>query len=183
MAAVNGARLTVTAGLCSVGAAAIHAAVALPHFDASAILGLLFVVAALGQALWAALFLARPSTRLLAGGVAGNLAILTGWIASRTVGLPFGPHAWAPEPVEALDMIASTLELTVVAACLTLARIGLYRPPTRARLFATVSAAAVAALAAAAVLAAPSGAGSHHAPAEPAHTHSHDPADTHSHDH
>jgi len=43
------AELTVTAGLCSVGAAAIHATVAAPHFEVSAFLG-------------GAAFLAAPSS-------------------------------------------------------------------------------------------------------------------------
>jgi hypothetical protein len=167
------ARLTVVAATASLGAAAIHAVVTPSHLEVSALLGALFLLAAVGQAVWPALALARPSGRVLALGAAGNGLVLAGWAASRTVGLPFGHDAWVAEPVEALDATAAALEATVVAACLLLARIGSRRAPERVRLFAAFSVAAVVGLVAAAVLAAPSGSGSHHAPAEPAHQHVH----------
>ena len=167
------AELTVTAALCSVGAAAIHAAVAAPHFEVSALLGVLFVVAALGQALWAARFLVRPSARLVVAGLAGNLAILAGWVLSRTSGLPVGPDAWHPEPVAALDAAASALELVVVWACLVLARRGAYRAPQGVTRFAVVVATALAGVIGAAFFAPPSE-GHHHPPASPAeHQHEH----------
>lgn len=165
-------RLTVAAAAASLGAAAIHALATPSHLEGSAALGALFLLAALGQAVWPALVLARPSARVALLGAAGHGLVLVAWAASRTVGLPFGPHAWAPEPVEALDAAAAALEVTVVAACLVLADRGSLEPPARVGRVAAVSAAAVAALVAAAVLATPS-AGSHHAPAGPEHRHSH----------
>lgn len=35
------------------------------------------------------------------------------WVASRTVGLPIGPSTWTPEPVGAIDTIASGDELAL----------------------------------------------------------------------
>ena len=149
-------KLLVAAAMSSLGAAVIHAAVAPSHLEALPPLGLLFIAAALGQAVWPALALTRPSARLIGLGLAGNLAILGGWAMSRTIGLPSGHRSWTPEPVTALDASATALELTVVAACLVLASSGAYRPPKRARLFAAISVLAVAALVVAAFVAGPS---------------------------
>jgi hypothetical protein len=44
-----------------------------------------------------------------------NGSIVVAWIASRTVGSPFGPHAWLAEPVGSLDIAATMLELLIVA--------------------------------------------------------------------
>jgi hypothetical protein len=61
--------LSIAAALLSAGAAAIHASVAVPHFDESALYGLLFVATVLFQAGWAAVVLAAPPVRLLGAGV------------------------------------------------------------------------------------------------------------------
>ena len=168
------AELTVAAALCSVGAAAIHAAVTAPHLEASVPTGALFLLAALGQAVWAALVLVRPSGRLLLAGVAGNLAILAGWGLSRTAGLPIGPDAWIPERVTALDATASALELVVVAVCLVLARERTYRPPQGVRGFAAICAAAIAGTIGAAFIATPSSADEDPPPGRPtAQSHAH----------
>ena len=44
------------------------------------------------------------------------------WAVSRTAGLPIGPGAWMPEPVQTLDVSATVLELVLVAGALVLVR-------------------------------------------------------------
>lgn len=168
-----GPRLMVLAATSSLGAACIHAAVAPAHFEASALLGVLFVAAAFGQGVWPALVLARPSARVMAAGAGGNLAVLAAWAASRTVGLPIGPHSRTPEPVAALDAGAVLLELTVAVACLLLARLDAHRAPHGIRLFAAISATVVAGLVGAALVADSSRGHEHGAPspAPPLHAH------------
>lgn len=114
------ARLPFTVALLSAGAAAIHAAVAGPHFEEWAPFGILFAAAALGQVVWGALVLVRPSRLLLAAGAAGNAAILGAWALSRTAGLPVGPEASTPEPIAALDAVASAFELGIVVVAAVL---------------------------------------------------------------
>jgi hypothetical protein len=156
----------VAAALLSAGAAAIHASAAGPHFAEHLLIGALFVVTALAQAAWAALALTAPSGRLLAAGAVGNVGVVAAWAMSRTVGLPFGPEAWVPEPVAALDLAATSFEIVVVAACiLVLGAGGPYAAVggVAAKRFATVGAIAIAALTSAAYAATPNGGHDHHA--------------------
>ena len=146
------AQVAAAAALLSAGAAAIHAAVAGPHYREYVPFGLLFVATALGQAAWSALVLTAPSRRLLAVGAVGNAGVVGVWLASRTTGLPFGPHAWQPEAVTALDLAATGFEGGVVLACGALLLAGRPERPMSAaarKRFAAVGAAAVAALCAA----------------------------------
>ena len=165
-------QLAAAAAVLSVGAAAIHAAAAGPHFEEWAPFGVLFAIAALAQAVWGALVLARPSARLVAAGVAGNVAIIAAWALSRTAGLPVGPDAGTPEPVAVLDAVASVFELGgVVTAGALLAGSRFVRPfavRTTGR-FALAAAVVVVAITGTAL--AQDGAGHHH-PA-PAHEHEH----------
>jgi hypothetical protein len=155
----------VAAALLSAGAAAIHASAAGPHFAEHLLIGALFVVTALAQAAWAALVLTAPSGRLLAAGVVGNLGVVGAWAMSRTVGLPFGPEAWVPEPVAALDLAATSFEIVVVAACiLVLGTGGPYAAVAgvAAKRFAAVGAIAIASVTSAAYAATPNGGHDHH---------------------
>jgi hypothetical protein len=61
--------------------------------------------------------------------VALSLGIVTVWVVSRTVGMPFGPARGAPEPVGWADFLSTALELTTVAAAWSLVRPG--RPSSR----------------------------------------------------
>jgi hypothetical protein len=56
--------------------------------------------------------------------VAGNAAVLAVYVASRTVGLPFGPDLHHPEQVGALDVVSCVLEFALVTGCAAL----LWRP-------------------------------------------------------
>jgi hypothetical protein len=164
----------VAAALMSAAAAAIHAAVAAPHFREYVPFGLLFGATALAQAAWAMLMIAAPSARLLAAGAAGNAAIVGAWALSRTVGLPVGPGRWTPEPAAALDVAASTLELGVVAAAIAFLAAGRPLAPPGSRELRYLGAAATAAAVAITGAAIAHGAAGHHHPPDQAdHGHVH----------
>jgi hypothetical protein len=61
------------------------------------------------------LVLRQPGRTLLTLGAVGNLAVVALWIMSRTVGVPIGPEVWRPEAITAIDSMATTLELAIVA--------------------------------------------------------------------
>ena len=105
---------TIAAGL-SLGAAAIHFAAIADHFAEFAPYGIAFAALAWFQVGWAiaCLFMPRPSVAIV--GVVVNLGALLTWAASRTVGLPFGPDPGQIEPVGPLDLVASTLEIVLIA--------------------------------------------------------------------
>lgn len=105
----------------SATAAAVHGRVAPSHFREATAFGVFFVVAACLQAGWAVVVLRQPSRTVLLSGVLGNAAVITVWALSRTVGVPFGPDAWRPESISALDLTATILELGVVIGGLMLA--------------------------------------------------------------
>ena len=100
----------------SIAAGLIHATVVAHHLEESAILGVAFVSTAIFQISWAAPVSVRLDRRVLDVGAAVNGAVVAAWIVSRTVGLPFGPHAWLAEPVGAVDATATLLELLIVIA-------------------------------------------------------------------
>jgi hypothetical protein len=98
----------------SIAAGLIHASVVSHHLAESPILGVAFVATAIFQIAWAAPMSARPERRILDVAVCVNGAVVAAWIVSRTVGLPFGPHAWLAEPVGSVDAAATSLELLIV---------------------------------------------------------------------
>jgi hypothetical protein len=104
----------------SIAAGLIHAAVVPYHLAESTILGVAFVATTMFQIAWAAPVSVRWDGRTLDVGVVLNGAIVAAWITSRTVGLPFGPHAWLAEPVGSLDIAATLLELLIVAGSVLL---------------------------------------------------------------
>jgi hypothetical protein len=114
----------------SIAAGLIHATVVPHHLEESSILGAAFVATAIFQVAWAAPASVRLDAHTLDIGVAVNAAVVAAWIASRTVGLPFGPHAWVAEPVEAVDATATILELLIVIGS-TLVRISQPDPGNR----------------------------------------------------
>lgn len=102
------------AAIASVGAGLIHFAVMPAHFLQWWAAGIFFAVATVFQLMWAYLAWSRPRTTLLAAGIGLNAAIAALWVASSTVGLPFGPHAGAPEPPDAAGICALLLECYVI---------------------------------------------------------------------
>jgi hypothetical protein len=108
----------------SVGAAAIHFAVVFSHFTEYTLYGVFFLVIAWAQLIWPVVLLWRPSRPWLWLGIAGNAIVLGIYVASRTVGLPFGPDLHNTESVGALDVMSCVLEFALIAGCAAL----LWRP-------------------------------------------------------
>jgi len=108
----------------SAAAAAIHFAVVFEHFKDYTLYGVFFLVLAWAQLIWPAVLLWRPSRPWLWLGVAGNAAVLAVYVASRTVGLPFGPDLHHPESAGALDVVSCVLEFALITGCAAL----LWRP-------------------------------------------------------
>jgi len=109
--------LPVAMAVMSVGAAAIHFAVMGSHLDEYVWFGVFFAVAAWYQALWAIAVVASPSRRRLIRGLTANAVIIGVWVASRTIGLPFGPEPGEVEPVGTADLVATALEVLIIAGC------------------------------------------------------------------
>jgi hypothetical protein len=105
-----------TLAALSATAAAVHAQVGPEHFWESAAFGVFFLGAAAAQAAWAVAVCRRPGRTVLLAGAAANAAFAALWAVSRTIGVPFGPQAWRPEAVSQPDVVATLLELSIVAA-------------------------------------------------------------------
>jgi hypothetical protein len=115
------APLSAFAAALSLSAAIAHFGVAAPHFHDWWLHGAFFVACGTLQALFAAVILWRPRTSWIAlTGIAGNLAIVTMYVVSRTNGAPVGPHAGVPEPAGRLDMLTTAGELLLVAVLVTM---------------------------------------------------------------
>jgi hypothetical protein len=104
----------------SVGAAAIHFAVVFEHFAEYVLYGVFFLVISWAQLIWPAVLFWRPSRLWLWLGIAGNAIVIAVYVASRTVGLPFGPDLGHPESVGALDVMSCVLEFGLIAGCAAL---------------------------------------------------------------
>jgi hypothetical protein len=102
------------AAIASAGAGLIHFAVMPAHWLDWIWSGLFFALIAVFQLMWAFLAWSRPRAPMMALGIAGNAAAVTLWVASRTVGLPVGPHAGVPESVEAAGICVLLLECYVI---------------------------------------------------------------------
>lgn len=79
------------------------------------LVGAFFATVAAVQTVWAIAILLRPSALVYVGGVIVNAGIVAIWVASRTIGMPIGPEPWTPEPLGALDLLSTTLELLIIA--------------------------------------------------------------------
>jgi hypothetical protein len=98
----------------SAAAAVVHLSVARLHFDEFWLFGVLFVVSGVLQLGWAALIWFRSGdARLLLAGVVLQLGIVAVWVASRTVGLPYGPEPWNPESIGPLDAVCTFDEILI----------------------------------------------------------------------
>ena len=109
------------AGALSLSAAIAHLGVAAPHFRDWWLHGTFFVVCGVAQALLAALVLWRPRAAWIAlSGIAGNLAIVTMYVYSRTNGSPVGPHAGMPEEPGVLDLATTVGELALIVVLIAM---------------------------------------------------------------
>ena len=102
------------AAALSLSAAIAHFGVAAPHYREWWAHGLFFVVCGGLQALFAVLILVRPRAWLALCGIAGNLAIISMYVYSRTNGSPIGPHEGVPEEPGVYDMTTAAGELALV---------------------------------------------------------------------
>ena len=79
--------------------------------------GAFFLVSAVAQVLYVPLPLRWPNRTILLLGVGGNLAIVSLYLLTRTVGIPlFGPQAGEVEGAGFMDLCATTSELGIAAA-------------------------------------------------------------------
>jgi hypothetical protein len=120
----------VLAATLSAGAAAVHVAVCPEHFHEALIYGTFMAAAASAQLGWAFLVMVAGRRWLVVAGLGGNLAMTALWLLTRTVGVPLGPGAGEVETIGALDLVATTCELGVIACCAWV----LLRSRARARL-------------------------------------------------
>ncbi len=127
----SGERVVVL-GLAALALAAsvIHAAVIPAHLDAWRPEGAFFAAVATAQLAWAAVVSSRPTRAVLLLGAAGHVALIALWVASRTVGLPVGPDAGAPETAGVLDVLATLTALLTIGgvALLVSRRTRVWRP-------------------------------------------------------
>jgi hypothetical protein len=116
----------------SLGAAGIHFAVIVPHFNEYRPYGVFFLAVAWFQALWGVLVVTSGDRRLLLAALVVNAAVIVLWVWSRTAGLPLGPHPGVPEAIGAADVISTALEAVIVAGTsLLLASLVRWREPSR----------------------------------------------------
>src|SRR5215469_7117395 len=101
----------------SAGAAAIHFAVVFEHFAEYTLYGVFFLMISWAQVIWPGVLLWRPSRLWLWLGIAGNAIVIAVYVASRTVGLPFGPDVHHAESVGALDVVSCVLEFGLIIGC------------------------------------------------------------------
>jgi FtsP/CotA-like multicopper oxidase with cupredoxin domain len=129
--------LSYSAALPTLGAAAIHLAVAPAHFREYVPFGVFFLVVGCTQAIGAVELAVRP-TRPLALLIAGGSVALIGlWLVSRTAGLPIGPDPGQPEALGLPDLICNVME-GVAALLLLILAAGQPRQRARRRWLAVV---------------------------------------------
>lgn len=98
----------------SLGAAGVHFAVIVPHFNEYWPFGVFFLAVAWFQAVWAVLVVTTGDRRLLLVGMLVNVLVVVIWVWSRTAGLPIGPEPGVPEEMGATDVISTGLEASIV---------------------------------------------------------------------
>ena len=102
----------------SAGGAALHIAVAPEHMSHHWTMGTSFYAAAAFQLLWAVLLLARPTRAVVVWGAVGQAASVAAYLVVHSVGWPFGPEAWQPEPHELAGVTCCALESAAALATL-----------------------------------------------------------------
>lgn len=102
----------------SAACAVIHFAVARPHFEEYWVFGVLMLIAASLQLLWALWAVLRPSSPPpLIAGILLNGGIVCVYLITRTVGDVIGPTPHAVEPVGFIDAYCTLLEVLLVLGC------------------------------------------------------------------
>ena len=94
------------------------------HFGEWWFYGVLFLLAALLRVFTAWRCGYGVEGRIFLLGIGGNLAIVVFYLITRTVGVPFGPHAGEVEAVGVLDLAATLSEVALVVTLALLLRHG-----------------------------------------------------------
>jgi hypothetical protein len=89
------------------GAGLIHVHAATDHVDGYVLFAVFFALLALAQFAWGIAICRSPARGLLGAGAVVSVLVVMLWAVSRTIGLPIGPEPWSPEPLGAIDSIAS----------------------------------------------------------------------------
>lgn len=106
-------RIFVACGLAW-AAGLIHVVATIEHVREYALYAVFFALLAPAQFAWGAALYRRARRWLMWVGAAASLAVVAVWIMSRTSGMPLGPDgAWKPEPVGALDGVATADEIAL----------------------------------------------------------------------
>jgi hypothetical protein len=115
-----GDALRYTLAAASLGAAVLHFGHASTHFDRYWAYGAFLVAAAWLQVAIAIGLLARPSRVVFWSAIAIDAVVIVAWVASRTVGVGFGPDGSRSLAVGYPDVLATVLEAVVIAGCAVL---------------------------------------------------------------
>jgi hypothetical protein len=107
--------------LASIAAGAIHVSAATTLGRGNTQTYMFFAMVAAAQVVWGLIALMSAPRWWLILGVLGNAVVLTTWIVSRTVGLPFGEFAHEVLPVEYPDVLVAIFEAVVIVGAATLA--------------------------------------------------------------
>lgn len=102
--------------MASAGAAALHLAAVREHIEEWAPAGAFMLVLGLLQAGWALAIVRQVPRYAIDAGIALNAGAIAVWVFSRTVGLPIGPDAGMPEDIHSADVLATLLEVLVIAS-------------------------------------------------------------------
>lgn len=121
-------RALVVVSLAGLVAATVHAIVGPGHFDEGLRFGLFFAALTVVQVATSVQVLRRPARPLVAATALLNGGVVVVWLATRTVGLPFGLAE--VEAVGPLDVVATAAELVALAASIRWLRA--HREPRRA---------------------------------------------------
>ena len=103
--------LSWTAGL-------IHVKAGIDHLHEHVLASVAFALLAAAQLVWGIALYRRPTPGLLAAGAAVSVVVVALWGMSRAGGLPLGPDRWSPEPIGALDSVASADEIVLALLAL-----------------------------------------------------------------
>ena len=118
---LRAARLVIPAAAAlSLLVAWAHLAYTQSHFREWWAYGVFFLATGIGQGVFAALLVRRPSRPLLLAGLLGNLGVIGMYILSRTQDVPLGPHAGVAEHTGTVDLVTTAGEIAIVVLLLAL---------------------------------------------------------------
>jgi hypothetical protein len=109
--------MAAVAAWSALAAGLIHFIVVPEHMQESSLYGGFFVAATAAQVGLAVLLARRSAAWLLVGNIAVQVALVSVWALTRTVGIPLGPEAGMVEAVGVLDSVCVGAQLVSAAAC------------------------------------------------------------------